>query len=83
MEKLTPTDPRWTAALDELSTEIGMDIRQVLLPTHYTVVVADGTPQVVVNAEGMRALALTAPRPDAQEVAEEIITAAEAAHRDR
>lgn len=75
MEKINPTDPRWNAAVDAFAEQYGgMDVRQALLPTHWTVALVDGRAEVVLNAAGVRALALLAPRPDAQQVAEDLIS---------
>lgn len=75
MIKLNPTDPQWDAAVAAFTEQYGgMDPRQALLPTHWTVALVDGRAEVVLNAAGVRVLALMAPRPDAQQVAEDLIS---------
>lgn len=72
-EKLDATDPRYSQAVDDLSTDFGLNIADVLLPTQWAVCVVDGRPEVVVTTDGMRALALVSPRPQAPEYVENLI----------
>ncbi len=73
-DRIPATDPRWQQAVDTFRAEFGLHAPDVLLPTHWCVMVVDGEPQVMINADGARALALTAPRPNAPALVEEFIT---------
>lgn len=73
--KLDASDPRYHQAIAAMKAEFGLSIPDILLPTQWCVFLVDDTPQIVVNADGMRALALIAPRPDASEYVEELIAA--------
>jgi hypothetical protein len=73
IEKLSAHDPRYTQALDEFTAEFGIRIQNVLLPKQWKIVMLDGKPEIVITRDGMRALALTAPRPNAVEVVEDLI----------
>lgn len=68
------TDPRYQQAIDTMRDETGLNIPDVLLPTMWCVMEVDGEPLVMLNAEGARALALTAPRPNAPQLVEDFIT---------
>lgn len=74
-EWLDKSDPRVQDALESFYDDYGMFLDKVLLPAHWQVCMLDGKPEVTVNADGMRALALMAPRPDAQQLTEELIEA--------
>lgn len=67
-------DPRYRQAVDAFHAEFGLHIPDILLPTMWCVMDIDGEPLVMINAEGMRAMALTAPRPNAPQLVEEFIT---------
>ena len=67
------TDPRHQQALDDWAALYGFRAEQTLLPTHWAMFEIDGHAEVCLNASGVRALALLAPRPDAQLIAEQII----------
>jgi hypothetical protein len=80
-ERLHPTDPRVRVALDEFADEFGIRIDRVLLPTHWAVHLINGRPEITLNPDGMRALALVAPRPDAPQLVEDLLRRAEEALR--
>lgn len=74
-DTIPATDPRYKQAIDTMRAESGLHIPDVLLPTMWCVMEISGEPLVMLNAEGARALALTAPRPNAPQLVEEFITA--------
>lgn len=71
--KINSLDPRHQVALDDMREQTGLNISDVLLPNQWAVMLVDGHPMVIVNEDGMRALALMAPRPDAIQFTEDII----------
>lgn len=72
--RLEPHTPGWRQAVAEFNASVGYDIRTVLSDSHWFVASVNGArPDVLVSAEGMRAMARFAPRPDAAEVVEQII----------
>lgn len=70
IEKGTPAAEQ---AVAEFNAVVGYDIRVVFSDDTWAVMLVDGEPQVVVNADGMRTMARFAPRSDALEVAEQVI----------
>lgn len=74
MKPLPATDPRFAKALDEHAARFGVDLREALLPSQFTVAVVKGRPEVLINASGMRALAMVAPNPDSPKIVEDLIT---------
>lgn len=82
-QKLDASDPRFHQTIAEFRDEFGLSIPDVLLPTQWCVALVDGEPQILINEHGMRALALTAPRPDAREYVEELIATIKAHPRFR
>lgn len=73
-DTIPATDPRWQQAVDTMRAESGLNLPDVLLPTMWCVMDIDGEPMCMLNAEGARALALTAPRPNAPALVEQWIT---------
>jgi hypothetical protein len=72
-QKLGPSDPGYHQAIQDMKDEFGLSIPDILLPTHWGVILVDGKPMVVVTPDGMRALALVSPRPQAPEYVENLI----------
>lgn len=74
-DQLHPSDPRYRQAFEESKAEFGIDLAEALLPTHYIVVLIDDRPTVCLTVDGMRALALLAPDPNAVWRTEQLISA--------
>jgi hypothetical protein len=73
-DRIPATDPRYRLAVNNYRVEFGMDLDDVLLPSQWCVMDIDGEPMVMINADGARALAVMAPRPDAPQLVEDFIT---------
>lgn len=73
MSGIRKDDPDAVRAIDELNATVGYDIRVVLDDQWWRVAAVGGRVEVLFTADGVRALARFAPRPDAPEIAERII----------
>ncbi|MFE9748459.1 hypothetical protein ACFYOT_26430 [Saccharothrix saharensis] len=66
-------DPRYHEALDRSAEQTGMRLEHVLLPTQWTVMEVDGQAELIVTADGVRALAVLSPMADAAAIVEDIL----------
>lgn len=71
--RISAHDPRYQQAIDEFKAEFGISIPDMLLPTMWSVMLLEGRPEIVITRDGMRAMALTAPAPDAVKRVEDLI----------
>lgn len=72
---LHPSDPRVDEALEDFADCYGFNADEVLLPGHWFAAVLDGKPQICLNRDGMRALAVMSPDPSAPFRVDELLRA--------
>lgn len=79
---LHPSDPRVDEALEDFADCYGFDAAEVLLPGHWFAAVLDGKPQICLNRDGMRALAIMSPDPSAPFRVDQLLRALDEQHPD-